>query len=180
MKLVVAFAAVALAFPSLALADDPCAGSDLCRADRPTPRIDPTPKAPRYVGALVLKVTPTGRGSTLAWDLDGDGAFDDAGGETVRTFFFGTRVAVRETDQFGRTGVDELTLAGHAFNVRPAGSLTITPPAPRAGHPVTVKADGTDPDGQPVKTELDLDGDGTFEFNGAERTLTYAATGTRT
>src|SRR3954449_750786 len=104
-------AAVALAVPATARADGACGWPVLravCQAERPRPRIDASPRTPHDGAPVVLRGRTTGGGSRLAWDLDGDGAVDDATGAVVTTTFTGGPVAVRETDQFGRTGVDAL------------------------------------------------------------------------
>ena len=173
MKWSIALAALALLAPASARADE--------QADRPMPEIRATPAAPRVGAPVTLTASSPGRGSTLAWDLDGDGAFDDASGATVTLTAAPVSVAaVRETDQFGRTGTDKVRVLGHAFNAAPSGQLTLTPPAPRVGKPVTVKAEGSDLDGHMSKVELDADGDGTFETVGDTRTLSFATAGART
>src|SRR4051795_3405383 len=124
MKLVTSLAlVVALLAAAPAAYAGPCDteaanNSYLCNAWRPTPSIGATPTAPRIGSPVVLETSATSRGSTLAWDLDGDGEFDDATGTKVTTTFNAApaRVGVRETDQFGRTGSQTLTLPLHDFN----------------------------------------------------------------
>ncbi len=187
MKLVTSLtiaAALLAAVPATSRADDPCAAAtdDLCAGQRPLPGISARPLSPRAGSPVVLEAGHTSRGSAIAWDLDGDGAFDDATGEKATVTFNGgtPRVGVRETDQFGRTGSATLTLALHTFNAVPSGTLTLSPASPRVSRPVTIIADGADPDGQIAKVELDLDGDGTYETDGATRTTSYDAAGPRT
>jgi hypothetical protein len=186
MKLVTSLtlAAALAAVPTAARADDPCATAtdDLCAAQRPLPVISATPGSPRIGGPVVLEADHSSRGSTLAWDLDGDGAFDDATGEKVTTTFNSAapRVGVRETDQFGRTGSTTLTLAAHAFNASPTGTVTFSVRSARTGHAVTVRAEGDDPDGRIVHVDLDLDGDGDYETPGAEHDVTFATPGVKT
>src|SRR3954469_15913400 len=187
MKLVTSLALlVALLATAPAAYAGPCDteaanNSYLCNAWRPTPSIQVTPTAPRIGSPVVLETGATSRGSTLAWDLDGDGQFDDATATKVtRTFNGGTPlVGVRETDQFGRTGAETLTLPLHTFNASPSGQVEFSAGSARVGRPVTVKAVGSDPDGQIDRVELDVDGDGTFETAGAEHAATYVTTGTR-
>src|SRR5690349_3871684 len=162
MKLVTSLTLIALLVAAPASADGPCDTeaantSSLCNAYRPTPWIGATPTAPRIGSPVVLESSTTSRGSTLAWDLDGDGQFDDATGTHVTTTFAATapRVAVRETDQFGRTGSASLTLAAHAFNALPSGTVTFSTRAARTGHALTVKAEGDDPDGKIASVDLD-------------------------
>jgi hypothetical protein len=73
--------------------------SSLCRADRPLVEIRATPAAPRIGAPVALRAAATGRGNTFAWDLDGDGAFDDAtGAEATATFAGAQLVGVRVAD----------------------------------------------------------------------------------
>src|SRR3954454_19818772 len=99
MKELIALAALAL-LPAVAHADDPCATDrgDLCRAPRPEPRINAAPSAPRSGSQVKLSVLALGsRDSTVAWDLDNDGAFDDATGLEATTTAGPSPVRVRET-----------------------------------------------------------------------------------
>ena len=147
MKRVVAIVVLMLAWPAVARATPPCEWTPtLCKAPRPAPSVTASTLEPRDGGSLVLTARETGRGSTIAWDLDGDGAYDDAVGETVAATFTGApAVAVRETDQFGRTGVDSVALHGHAGNRPPSGRIVLTPRAPRVLRPVTMRAVGDGP-----------------------------------
>jgi hypothetical protein len=119
--------------PSPASAQDPEApgcSSDLiwvkngrCDANRPVPDIAVTPELPRAGKPVKLTADSYGRGVTYAWDLDGDGAFDDAnGGSATTTLGAGTHtVRARATDENGRTGSAALTLTTHAANLKPPG-----------------------------------------------------------
>ncbi len=86
---------------------------------------------------------------TYAWDLDGDGAFDDAAGATATaTLPAGDpTVGVRATDAYGRTATETRTMSMHAFNVRPVPRLTLGSAVPRVGVPFDVTASGVDADG---------------------------------
>src|SRR3954467_3294919 len=185
MKLVTSLALlVALLAAAPAAYAGPCDteaanNSYLCNAWRPTPSIQATPTAPRIGSPVVLETGAASRGATLAWDLDGDGQFDDATGTKVtRTFNGGTPlVGVRETDQFGRAGSATLTLATHTFNARPSGTVTFSTPSARTGHAVTVTGESDDPDGRIASVDLDLDGDGVYETPGAQHDVTFATPG---
>jgi hypothetical protein len=186
MKLVTSLTLAALlaVVPATARADDPCASATdgLCSADRPLPSLAATPSSPRIGSPVVLETGTSGRGSTVAWDLDGDGEYDDATGLKATTTFStaAPRVGVRETDQFGRTGTTTLTLATHAFNALPSGTVTFSTRSARTGHAVTVKAEGHDPDGRIAGIALDLDGDGVYEAPGAEHDVTFDGAGNKT
>src|SRR4051794_15836375 len=153
-----------------------------CDARRPAPQITVAPDAPRAGAPLDLTATSWGRGLSYAWDLDDDGAFDDGTGATAHpTFTAGShRVRVQATDEDGRTGQAAQTFTVHATNLRPGGSLEVTPTAPFAGQAVHVEASGSDIDGHLARVDLDLDGDGTYERAGEEATVTFASAGART
>src|SRR5262245_31586716 len=90
---VVAVLAAGLALPATALAQvDESAGCDsreqffkngLCDAYRPNATIAVSPQLPRVGKPVTFTADSYGRGLTYAWDLDGDGAYDDATGPSV-------------------------------------------------------------------------------------------------
>ena len=172
---------------AVARADDPCATQDalttsLCRAPRPLVTISSLPTSPRAGSQVKLQAGSDGRGISYAWDLDGDGAYDDATGDHAAVTFSGGSpvVGVRATDQFGRTATERTRFAVHAADAPPNGTIEFSAPSARVGRPITVTANGQDPDGQIAKVELDLDGDGVYEAIGPVQTTTYATAGTRT
>jgi PKD domain len=183
MKLVTSLTLLAAALVAAApAAADACADDPaLCASARPLPSISASPSAPR-IGSPVVLEAGAQDGSALAWDLDGDGVYDDATGRTVTTTLSGATplVGVRETDRFGRSSTETVTFVQHAFNAAPGGQVAFSPPSARVGTPVTVTAQGWDDDGRIAQVALDLDGDGTYETPGAEHTATYATAGTRT
>ena len=115
MKLVVAaLMALALVPAAAQAADLPCyrtdpASAKPCTITRPlvAMAVSSTPRPNVPVG---LTASSPGLGVGYAWDLDGDGAFDDATGASVAPDVRGparTSCAVRATDAFGRTGTEE-------------------------------------------------------------------------
>src|SRR4051794_15412496 len=189
MKLVtsLAVAVVLAAVPATARADDPCAAdASLCENARPMPEIDAAPATPRAGAAISLTAKSPGRGLTFAWDLDGDGAYDDGNGSTASPVLVeGTPViGVRATDDAGRAATLRQSIPVHAGNLAPSGAIDATPESAQPGEPVTVKATGADPDGRVAKVELDLDGDGAYEVSvdgppPVSRDVTFATAGQR-
>ena len=161
--------------PVIARADDACSseqGADpgsRCDVSRPQVSIAATPASPHAGAQVELKANGTGRGLAYAWDLDDDGEFDDAtGAEVTRGFAAGSpRVRVRVTDWEGRAAAEARTLQVHAGDRPPSGTLLLSSPSPRVGADVLAQPYGDDPDGTIAHTDLDLDGDGTYEVTGA-------------
>ncbi len=184
--LIVVLGALA-ALPAAARADDPCADdAALCDGARPLPDIAMTPRAPRAGAAIGFTASSPGRGIAFAWDLDGDGDYDDAAGAHVDAVLAaGTPVVgVRATDDAGRSATLRQSVPVHGGDLAPTGGIAVAPLSARVGRPVTVTAGGSDPDGRIAKVELDLDGDGAYEVvaGGAPRvarTVTFATAGMR-
>ena len=159
------------ATPAGAAETPSCGGADavassLCRADRPMPSFTMSSTAPRAGREVALHATSEGRGVTFAWDLDGDGEYDDATGADVRTSFqAGQRtVGVRATDQFGRTGVQTRSFLVTTVNIPPTLNLDVgTGSVDHWFKSQDVTAVGEDADGQIRRVELDLDEDGVYE-----------------
>jgi hypothetical protein len=165
--------AALLAVPALAPAgpcDSAASPAGACDARRPAPSIRVSPVVPRPGEPVRLSVASPGRGVTFAWDLDGDGDFGDATGAAVTHAFAGPgTVAVRATDEDGRTGVESRTLAVRAgANLAPSGTLRLATPAPGPGRPIAAVLDGADPDGRVTRLELDLDDDPANGVDGFE------------
>lgn len=113
-------------------------------------------------GALPLTVhfdgsassDPEGQTLTYAWDLDGDGMFDDATGP-LATFVYPVQSPVvarlRVTDPGGQTGIDSVVLAPGVLPPQ----VTIVSPTPtsryRVGDVIAFSGSAIDPDtGQPI------------------------------
>jgi hypothetical protein len=98
------------------------------------------------------------------WDLDNDGAFDDASGRTASRSFPspGTyRVRLRATD-----GQGDSETASRNITVRnspPTASFTYEPSPPLRGEVVTLNSNSSDVDGTIVSHAWDLDNDGAFD-----------------
>jgi hypothetical protein len=164
----------------LAVAVSPSAtASAMSVAPPSTPiSIGMSPASPR--GGGEVRLTGGAGAPSYAWDLDGDGQFDDASGKDVTaTFAVGTRTVRAQAVTAVGVLTDSRTFTVHDWNVAPGGTVGVTPYTARVGAAVTVKAEGSDPDGLNVQTALDLDGDGTFETAGSTGTATFATPGVR-
>jgi YD repeat-containing protein len=137
-----------------------------------------SPASPR--AGSDVRLTGGAGAASYAWDLDGDGQFDDADGIGVTArFAAGERTVRAQAVTAAGVVTDSRTFTVHDWNVAPGGTVGVTPYTARAGSPVAVKASGSDPDGLGVQTALDLDGDGSFETAGASGTATFATPGVR-
>ena len=185
---------------ALALALGPSAGSALAAA--PTAGFSATPN-PVVVGGVVSfdagddggislwgssrhnKLGSTDDGSIISydWDLDNDGAFDDATGPTVSRVFntvgsYDVRLEV--TDDEGLSDIAVLTI--QVTTTPPTAHLSIAPTSPSSLVTITFDASGsTDPDDAIVSYDWDFDGDGTFDAttSGPTSTHVFATPGSR-
>ena len=120
--------------------------------------------------------------AAIAWDLDGDGNFDD-GSKSPITKSFPTpgpqTVRLRVTDNDGASAVSEkvVTVANRA----PTASVDMLPQAPTSLEQVTFTAVATDPDGTIASILWDFDNDGRFDDGtGVSITHAFPAKGTYT
>ena len=131
-----------------------------------------------------MTASSRGRGLTYAWDLDNDGAFDDATGQTVSHTFSAAGeavVRVQATDEDGRVGGTLRRIAVHAGNRAPSVAFSV-PGTARTGQQILVSGFGSDPDGRIDEIELDLDDDGTYEVTRAnffDAPVTFASAGVK-
>lgn len=144
----------------------------------------PDPVSPGQTVTLDASASNASSGpiDTYGWDLDGDGAFDDASGAVVTTSWpdagrksVGLRVTAG-LDQ-GETRQDVRVTAA------PVAVLAGVPGGIRSGDEVTLDASGSsDADGRIVAYAWDLDGNGEFETttDGPTTTASWPAPGTRT
>ncbi len=110
---------------------------------------------------------------TYAWDLDGDGQFDDAVGPDA-TFTYPddatVTVRLRVTDEDGASGTDSLTVT--VANVAPANVSAGGNRSADEGDELTFTGVATDVAADVLTYQWDFDDDGTFDDSGA--TVTYA------
>ena len=143
--------------------------------------------SPAPVGANVTFVSTAsdadGQVAAQAWDLDGDGNFDD-GSDPVATTAYptaGTQVVrLRVTDDRGATATATASLTVVADQA-PVAAFGFLPQAPKAGDAVNFVSASSDPDGSISRLAWDLDGDGRFnDAVGPSATRVFDAAGTYT
>ncbi|WP_299331840.1 PKD domain-containing protein, partial [Haloplanus sp.] len=155
----VAFVIEEFSTRQVAFATDPAA---------PTAAVTAAPATPNVGESITLDASdssdPNGDALRYAWDLDGDGNYDDGSGETVTASFDSAGeavVGVRVTDTTGLTNATERTLS---INAVPDADFSVSPETPTVGESVTLDASGsTDSDGAIDTYEWDLDGDGSYD-----------------
>jgi hypothetical protein len=125
---------------------------------------------------FAAEATADGPPPALEWDLDDDGAFDDASGTAASRSFpkAGTAaVAVRATDFRGATAV--ATAAVKVVARPPMAAFTIDRAAPQAGELVTFTSTEADTVYVLAALDWDLDGDGAFDdARGVQASSAYA------
>ncbi|WP_445149597.1 PKD domain-containing protein [Baekduia sp. Peel2402] len=127
--------------------------------------------SPAAIDAPVLldasrSTDPNGDALSYAWDLDGDGQFDDGAGET-QTMNYETagryKVAVQVNDGHGGTAIARGTVTVLADDRPPVVQFTNEPLQPVTGTTVLFTATALDADGVVTRIEWDLDDDGLFD-----------------
>jgi PKD domain/WD40-like Beta Propeller Repeat len=151
----------------------------------PTADFTTTPVQPYTTGDTTLTSTsadPDGTISSTAWDLDGDGQYDDATGAVVHYTFTTAgahRIGVKVKDNRGATAAATKTI-DVLVGGTPGASFTVDPANPTIGEVATfTAAPNADPHAHVVHTEWDFDGDGTWDADtGTGLTATHAFTKT--
>ena len=146
-------------------------------ADRPPTASFAASPNPASVGETVLldasgSSDPDGQVVKYEWDLDGNGSYEvdtDTSPEAARAFSTPGehQVGLRVTDDEGTTATTTRTVTVTAPNQPPTASFTASPNPASVGEAVLLDASGSsDPDGEVVKYEWDLNGDGSYETDG--------------
>ena len=152
---------LAAALPAVAPARDD--------ASAPSPSIRVQPAAPRAGSTVVLTAASPGQGVAHAWDLDGDGAFDDAAGAKVAMNAAASGTRRRPLDRRRRPcrerAADARRPRARMRGRRGACGSSRPSPAPRRTTEVVV--DATDPDGHVATIEFDIHDDGEYEVTAA-------------
>ena len=123
-----------------------------------------SPQTGREVSFTSTSADGDGGIASEAWDLDGDGQFDDANGPTSTHTFATTgdhTVALRVTDTSGAT--DEAATTINVTNPAPTAAISYSPAQPAARDTVTFTATAADQNGTVTGYSWDLDGDGQFD-----------------
>ena len=122
-----------------------------------------SPESPFSLDTVTFTSTSGGGVTSLFWDLDNDGAYDDGTTETVtRTFPAAGPNTVRlfVWGQPGESGQKQRVV--QVNNRPPDASLAYFQPTPEAGEPVSFVSTSSDPDGTLASLLWDLNGDGVF------------------
>ena len=115
--------------------------------------------------------------ASMTWDLDGDGAFDDANGRTASMEYrsSGPRTVSLRVESSGG-GVDTAATTVDVRNRPPSVSFKTSPKPPIVGEPVQLVSTATDADGPIASQTWDLDGDGAFDDADGPATSTVFTT----
>jgi PKD repeat protein len=108
---------------------------------------------------------PDGNIASVAWDLDGDGAFDDGATGVMGSTYLtaGPRpISLQVTDDRGATAIATQVLTVLP-DQPPVAAFSFSPSAPRAGDSVLFRSASTDSDGTIASLDWDLDDDGSFD-----------------
>jgi len=141
--------------------------SDHPSNEAPQASFDYSPASPqtgREVSFTSTSSDGDGGIASEAWDLDGDGQFDDADGPTATHTFTTTgehTVALRVTDTSGAT--DESATTINVSNPAPTATISYSPAQPVVRDTVTFTANAADENGTVTGYAWDLDADGQFD-----------------
>ncbi|MDP9376366.1 MAG: PKD domain-containing protein, partial [Actinomycetota bacterium] len=114
-----------------------------------------------------------------AWDLDGDGRFDDGRSDNALQRYAragDVRVRLQVTDRRGRTDTATTTVKVRA-NKAPVAKLILPDHAPVGSEVVGHAEESQDPDGSVLRYEWDMDGDGRYEPGGDHSQAKYPRPG---
>ncbi len=142
----------------------------------------PTPVSGQEITFNSTSTDPDGQLVAQNWDLDGDGAYDDDSGATVKKTFnrpgtYQVGLQVRDDSGAVRAVKRAVTVANRA----PSATFTYTPASPLSGEAVSFDSTSTDPDGTIASQAWDLDNDGAYDDgSGTSASQTFAAPGTYT
>jgi hypothetical protein len=152
---------------ALALAALVCAATLLpapAHAQVPAASFSFSPASPLSGQMVRFTSTATGMITSLAWDLDGNGACDDAtGASAARAFATAGRYGVTLCVN-GDASLQKQTIV--VRNRPPVASFSFAPLAPMVRDPVMLTSTSLDPDGPIAAQAWDIDGDGQYDDGG--------------
>ncbi len=134
---------------------------------KPSAFFDYTPTSPATAEMITFTSHSTDADGTVAaldWDLDNDGAYDDASGVNAQRSFSSSGsypIRLRVTDDDGAT--ETFSASVTVANRVPVAGFTFLPVAPLTGEQVTFTSASSDPDGSIASYAWDLDDDGQFD-----------------
>jgi PKD repeat protein len=153
---------------------------------KPDANFSISPASPTILDNVTFTSTSTdsdGSIASYAWDLDNDGAYNDASGSAASKMFplAGTyTIGLLVTDNEGETDtVAKTVTVGTPPNDAPTAAFHFSPSAPNTNQTVTFTSDATD-DGAVALEEWDFEADGTYDTTGSQVQRAYATAGTYT
>ncbi len=135
--------------------------------DPPVANFSITPASPKTLETVTFASTSSDSDGTIvsyAWELDGDGDFDDHPGSSVGKVFSpgGTYpISLKVTDNAGDSNVVSKSVV--IANRLPTADFEFSPAAPAKNQNVTFTSLASDPENRIQTLEWDLDGDNQFD-----------------
>ena len=135
--------------------------------DPPSADFNVTPASPKTLESVSFESTssdPDGTIVTYAWELDGDGDFNDHSGSSLNQVFpqSGTyTIALKVTDDDGDSAVKSKDVV--VANRPPISDFEFSPAAPQKNQTVDFTSLATDPENRIQSLEWDLDGDNAYD-----------------
>lgn len=114
--------------------------------------------------------------STLSWDFDGNGDFDDGSGPSVTHSFGSSGNQVVQLRVEEPNGESDIAISTFRVNAPPVAGFVWSPSSPVAGGEVQLVSTSVDAEGALASEEWDLDGDGEFDDAlGSSATASFGA-----
>jgi plastocyanin len=147
----------------------------------PVASFSASPESPLSGDAITFTSTSTGAVTTLAWDLDADGQFNDGTGLTAQRAFSTPGRYLVSLQVSGPEGTATQSQRVQVGNRPPIAAFTLSPSTPVAGEAVMFAASASDPDGSIAAISWDLNGDGSFaDASGPVASTAFATPGAYT
>jgi len=151
--------------------------------DQPTvvARCSAEPETIEPGGTVTIDASESENGSFIVYDFDGDGEYDSDGSQSFTTqqsfdetgTYAPTVRVYRSSDAYDVAECPSITV--EESNEPPAAAFDYAPSPPKAGEEITFDAsDSSDPDGTIVRYRWDFDGDGEYDRNTTNATVTHS------